>query len=399
MDDDIRAVIEAIHATPEQAVVALAGAGSEALAWILSVPGASRTLLEALVPYGRNSMIGFLGHEPEQYVSPGNARDMAKAAYNRALTLREGDEQVIGLACTATLVTNRPKRGDHRCCVATWGEETVATCNLVLHKGLRDRAGEEDVSSRLTLRALAEASGVAFDIPSLLTEGDQLEVSRWKHSNPVEALTEPESAHGVHAVTVHADGRLEVNEPWEGAVLPGSFRPLHEGHLRLAEVASRITGSQLAFELSVANVDKPPLTTAEVEGRIGQFRGRSPVILTRAPTFLEKARLLPGCTIVLGWDTAVRLVHPRYYGDDEDAMRAALKEIGDLGCRIMVAGRLNEGSFRGLGDVLVPAEHAHLFRGIPEVDFRADVSSTELRGEQRATESGATELRSGVRRP
>ena len=81
MDADIRSLIEAIHATPEQAVVALAGAGSEALAWLLSVPGASRTLLEALVPYGRHSMIGFLGHEPEQYVSSRNARDMAKAAY------------------------------------------------------------------------------------------------------------------------------------------------------------------------------------------------------------------------------------------------------------------------------------------------------------------------------
>ena len=96
MEDDIRTLIEGIHATPEQAVVALAGAGSEALAWLLSVPGASRTLLEALVPYGRKSMIGFLGHEPEQYVSQENARDMAKAAYERALNLREGDEPALG---------------------------------------------------------------------------------------------------------------------------------------------------------------------------------------------------------------------------------------------------------------------------------------------------------------
>jgi hypothetical protein len=380
LDSDIRALIESIHNTPEQTVVALAGAGSEALAWILSVPGASRTLLEALVPYGRNSMIGFLGHEPDQYVSPGNARDMAKAAYERALTLQEGNEPVLGLACTATLATDRPKRGDHRCCIATWGAETVATCNLVLHKGLRDRAGEEEVSSRLVLRALAEASSVAYDVPPLLTDGDQLEVARWHHSDPVRALTETDSACGVRTVTVHPDGRTEVNEPWQGAVLPGSFRPLHDGHLQLAEVASRTTEAPLAFELSVANVDKPPLTTAEVEERVRQFRGKSPVILTRAPTFLEKARLLPGCTIILGWDTAIRLVHPRYYGDDEGVMKAALKEIGALGCRILVAGRLNDGSFRELGDVGVPAEHAHLFRAIPEADFRADISSTEMRG-------------------
>ena len=380
MDDDIRSLIQNIHNAPEQAVVALAGAGSEALAWILSVPGASRTLLEALVPYGRNSMIGLLGHEPEQYVSPGNARDMARAAYQRALTLREGDEPGLGLACTATLATDRPKRGDHRCCIATWDQETVATCNLVLHKGLRDRAGEEEVSSRLVLRALSEASAVPFNVASLLTEGDRLEVAHWKHSNTIEALTDPNSASGVHTVTIHADGHAEVNEPWHGAVLPGSFRPLHEGHIKLAEVASRLTEAPLAFELSIANVDKPPLTTLEVEERLGQFRGRYPVILTRAPRFLEKARLLPGSTIVLGWDTAIRLVHPRYYSDDEAAMKAALKEIGELGCHILVAGRLNDGSFRKLDDVAIPPEHAHLFRAISEAEFRADISSTELRG-------------------
>ena len=60
-------------------------------------------------------------------------------------------------------------------------------------------------------------------------------------------------------------------------------------------------------------------------------------------------------------------------------MRAALKEIGDLGCRILVAGRLDDGTFRELGDVAVPPEHTHLFEAISEADFRADISSTELR--------------------
>ena len=381
MDDDIRALIQSVHDAPPQAVVAVAGAGSEALAWLLSVPGASRTLLEALVPYGRNSMIDFLGHEPDQYVSPANARDMARAAYQRALTLREDDGPVFGLACTATLATDRPKRGDHRCCIATWGPQNVATCNLVLHKDLRSRAAEEEVSSRLVLRALSDASGVPFQVPSLLTEGDRLDTSLWDHTDPVKALTDPGSSSGVHTITVHPDGRTDVNEPWHGAVLPGSFRPLHDGHIKLAEVASRITEAPLAFELSIANVDKPPLTTSEVEERLRQFSGRWPVVLTRAPRFLEKARLLPGCTIVLGWDTAIRLVHPRYYENDETAMKAALQEIGDLGCRVLVAGRLSDGSFRELSDVAIPVEHAHLFQAIPEAEFRSDISSTELRGE------------------
>ena len=51
--DEIADIIVKLHAAPPKAVLIAAGAGSSALAWLLSVPGASRTLLEARVPYGR----------------------------------------------------------------------------------------------------------------------------------------------------------------------------------------------------------------------------------------------------------------------------------------------------------------------------------------------------------
>jgi len=50
------------------------------------------------------------------------------------------------------------------------------------------------------------------------------------------------------------------------------------------------------------------------------------VELTRAPTFREKARVLPGCTFVIGADTARRLVDPRYYEGSQARMIAALAE-------------------------------------------------------------------------
>ncbi|GIT45306.1 MAG: hypothetical protein Ct9H300mP11_32420 [Chloroflexota bacterium] len=64
--EEIRAYIEKIHSTPHKAVVAVSGAGTQAVAWLLGVPGASRTILEALVPYGRESMNAFPGFEPNQ---------------------------------------------------------------------------------------------------------------------------------------------------------------------------------------------------------------------------------------------------------------------------------------------------------------------------------------------
>ena len=118
---EIRELVEAVHASPTRAVIAVAGAGSQALAWLLAIPGASRTLLEAVVPYERQALIGFLGHEPEQFVSTQTATELAGAAYRRALRLREDQSPALGLACTASLATNRPKRGEHRGCIAAWG--------------------------------------------------------------------------------------------------------------------------------------------------------------------------------------------------------------------------------------------------------------------------------------
>lgn len=162
------------------------------------------------------------------------------------------------------------------------------------------------------------------------------------------------------------------------ALLPGSFNPLHHGHELLAQVASASSGRATTLEISVVNVDKPPLDVDEVVRRVAQFRGRWDVALTRAPTFVEKGRLFPGATFVVGWDTAVRLVEPRYYGGP-DAMAAALEELRDRGCRFIVGGRLVEGQFRTLDDVAMDARWHEMFEALPEELFRADISSTALR--------------------
>ena len=58
--EEIRPHIEKIHVTPHKTVLAVSGAGTQAVAWLLGVAGASRTILEPLVPYGRESMNAFL---------------------------------------------------------------------------------------------------------------------------------------------------------------------------------------------------------------------------------------------------------------------------------------------------------------------------------------------------
>src|SRR5258708_9641995 len=97
----------------------------------------------------------------------------------------------------------------------------------------------------------------------------------------------------------------------------GCSNSMHEGHLLLARVAEELRQLPLAFEISVTNVDKPPLAGETVRNRLAQFAWKSPVELTRAPTFVEKSRLFPGTIFVVGADTADRLFWARHYGDDE----------------------------------------------------------------------------------
>ncbi|MEE8421523.1 MAG: hypothetical protein V3S31_01965 [Dehalococcoidia bacterium] len=190
----------------------------------------------------------------------------------------------------------------------------------------------------------------------------------------------------VALVAASPDGAIEVVEPGvaaAGVVLSGSFDPLHDGHVQLAAVVASLVGADASYELSVTNVDKPPLEEPEVRRRLAQFEGlpaaTGRLLLTRAPTFVEKARLLPGRAFAIGWDTAVRLVHARYYDGSERAMLDALAEMLDLGCRVYVAGRDHDGAFRTLADVDVPPAVAKLFVAVPEDRFRLDISSTALR--------------------
>jgi hypothetical protein len=163
--------------------------------------------------------------------------------------------------------------------------------------------------------------------------------------------------------------------------MPGSYNPIHEGHRLLAAVAERITGLSLAYELSIVNVDKPPLGYEEIRRRLAQFHWLAPVWITRAPLFTAKAELFPSATFVIGADTAVRLVDPHYYGDNPANMLAGLESIRAHGCRFLVAGRPDaSGRFVALEDLSIPPQFREMFQGIPRSDYECSLSSTTLRG-------------------
>jgi Cytidylyltransferase-like len=374
-------LISQLHASGCKAALAITGGGSGAVGELLRIPGGSRLLIEAQVPYDTLALATFLGFAPAQACSADTAIAMARRARARAVRLVPAGTKLVGLGATAALVSDRPRKGEHRFHIAFANSARIAHCTGILAKGRRDRAGEEDLVSRAIILWLAQACGISAPSPRSLLDADEHFVEAGVATlDNIDQLLAGE----VNRVTAQPDGQMTLSAPPYPVLLPGSFNPMHAGHVLLARVAEELRQQPLAFEISVTNVDKPPLAADTVRHRLAQFAWKSPVELTRAPTFVEKSRLFPGTTFVIGADTAERLVQPKYYGDDEARMHVALEEIGSSGASFLVAVRSDAaGRLRGLIDIPVPQRFADLFTQIPEDRFRLDTSSSEIRARRR----------------
>jgi hypothetical protein len=376
VDDATQRLVQAIHDHPMRTVLVTAGAGARALAELLAVGGASRTLVEGVTPYSQAAFDDFLGQHVEQYVTEATAGLLAGRAYTRGRWLEGGKTPVVGLACTAAIASDRPKRGDHRAFIAAWQPERLVKIHLGLAKGMRDRRGEEAIVSGVILNTLAEVCGCPERLDLSLQSGEQLTTQWFDFAAEAGRLNRGE----IEVFGVQDNGDLRTPGAASLAILSGSFNPLHEGHLGMARVAKQMLGRPVVFELAAANVDKPPLPAPTILDRIAQFAGRYSVFASCAPTYAQKALLYPQATFVVGYDTAVRIFDTRFYEQSTEKMRTALQTIRARGCRFLVAGRLDkQGIYRGLADIELPASYADLFEAIPEELFRLDISSTQLR--------------------
>jgi hypothetical protein len=166
MADD--SLIREFHQSGWRTVIAATGGGATAIGDLLRVPGGSRSVLECVAPYSAAALCEWIGGKPDQFCSEATAQAMAMAAFERARRLdsESGDSEpikLVGIGCTSSLASDRPKRGPHRVYVASQTAEATASYALELTKGARTRREEEQVCAALILKALAEAVGVRDD--------------------------------------------------------------------------------------------------------------------------------------------------------------------------------------------------------------------------------------------
>ncbi len=320
------------------------GGGAEVVGEILRHGGASSFLLDAQIPYSQRAFANYLGFQPDQFCSLDAAGSLAMRAYQKGVAL-SGPKDVVGVACTASLVKPDGEREgrQHNIYVAAQTETTSRSLRVAL-PGHHSREEEENITAELIFNEIVTACGLMtkpeygswlsrFPVNTFRTTAGKDEIVELVNGNPcywkkVQVLSAPSGK----------------NNRQFRAILPGSFNPLHDGHLAMAAHFHEQSGMEVDFEIAVHNVDKPTLTYANIEDRTVQFvhhaekRFVGNLFFTNTPHFRDKAWLFPNCFFLIGRDTLYRLGDPKYY-INEQAMEDTFETFRSQGVRFVVYPR------------------------------------------------------------
>lgn len=322
-------LVDRIHETPTKAVLIVTGGGTEIFPLLLRRGCGSNTLLDGIIPYSADETINLLGGKPDKFVSEQTARSLAMVAYQKAVKLNKNNDPVVGIACTASLQGIPTEREDreHNIYVAMQTQDTTISLSLNIKKEdlptllidfpMDARTTEETLIANILLNLLAEGCNLDYQY-NFHWPFDKRPVRKEVKSTLLGLLL----ARKERAIAFN--GWNKAFEPEAPAALfPGSFNPLHAGHIEMRHsIRGKINKfSRCDYEISMFNVDKPPLDFITLKDRLEQFgKYGERVWVTNAPTFREKSDLFPHTSFVVGYDTALRIMNPKYAGPIADVI-------------------------------------------------------------------------------
>ena len=376
--------IELLNRFNAQVVVVVSGGGTQVIPQLLAEGGASNVMLEALVPYAKSAVAEFLGGNPDAYCSDRTTRQLAVAGWQRSIKLSSQGRNNVGIAATASLRSGKPKMGQHRVHVATHRVQETVTATLQLKKNARSRLEEEHVAALLCLDVLVSAVTETSNHPwrkeleSLLLPEEEIVRNEYKAPVRWQKLWSSEEFEVPIEINGAGQTRQRLGNVNNRLIFSGSFSPLHEGHLAMARIAEEIAERPVEWELSVTNVDKPMLDYIEVSQRVEQFEGKT-LWLSRAATFIEKVHIFPQSTFVMGADTYVRLIDPKYYQGSQKRLNDAMRTICRQSQGLIVFGRMQDKEFQNPTTCDVPPALREITYFVSEREFRMDISSSGIR--------------------
>jgi nicotinic acid mononucleotide adenylyltransferase len=190
----------------------------------------------------------------------------------------------------------------------------------------RSREKEEAIGSRLIINIIASSCNAGIKI----TEGTGLlyeespKIRRVQVSEEIANLLLYKDRPDVIPRCIRVYGIENRNLYSRKIIFAGSFDPCHKNHIEMARIAAKKYGTSVDFEISIINVDKPPIDYISLEDRITSIKDfhdpdfMGNIFVTNTPLFAEKANIFPNSTFIIGADTMNRLFDPRYYRPHEN---------------------------------------------------------------------------------